>query len=134
MVMGFFESDDADDSPEEPDEQDDPDSDYVSADPPMETVTETKEKEYTYHEAVVHYPNGDTDEVSFDFMKRKDDEVLIGDYTTFNPNRSRMTSSGFGHEVTDSFPIANHRRFETVNREKRTMEYETERQVPAGLP
>lgn len=120
-----------DESPEEPDEQDEPTGvAYESADPPMKTVTETKEKKYTYHEAIVHYPNGDTDEISFDFMKRKDDEVLIGDYAGYSKNRDSFSPSGFKSEVTDSFPIQNHRRIETINREKRTMEYEVSKKVP----
>jgi len=87
--------------------------------------TETKEKRYTEHEAVIKYPDGSTEEVTFDSMEHRDDFIILKNYTGVSNGRYRR----FDSEAFMTLPYENFRNFETVNREDAYLEYDVTEKV-----
>lgn len=85
--------------------------------------TVTREKEYTVHTAEIHYANGEKEEVDFDSMIRKDECVVLKNYTGYTPNRY----GNFNSEAFMTLPYVNFNKIETVNRRKDSFKYEKEK-------
>jgi len=102
----------------------------------MVEVRVDEEKEYTEHTAVAEYMDGTEEEFVFDSMKRKDGAIVLKNYTGYNDKQvvsylfNGSNTGGFVGKAFATIPDANLKKFETTNRETKTMEYETTKKVP----
>lgn len=107
-------------------------TDSVEAEEETVEVTVTREKEYTEHEGVAKFVNGDEVEWTFDSMKRDHGEIVLKNYTGYVPRTLTMGGfkGGFQKEAIVTIMTDQLRYFETVERTKQTLEYETTVEKP----
>ena len=91
-----------------------------------EEVTVTDEIEYTEHTAIIHLKDGTQKEVVFDSMNKGSHGITFKNYTGVS-----MSSLGksFQSEAFLFVTYSNLSQLETIDREKKTMEYEYKKTV-----
>jgi len=94
------------------------------------TVEETQE--YTEHTAEVRYPDGSTEEITFDAMQRKEHCIILENYKGYSESMSTHCGSmrelrrtgGFDAEKFATLSFGGISKFETINRETKEFEYQ----------
>lgn len=76
----------------------------------------TRHKEYTEHTGKIHFTNGDTEEVTFDDLKRTSEGVTLSDYMQTRKGNVKLRAVRF-------IPHNNLRDIETTERKAERIEY-----------
>lgn len=131
----LFSSNNSEENTEESEnnDTDQPDNEDENEDPKVmvrKTVEETKE--YTEHTALVRYPDGSEEEITFDEMQIKENCIILENYKGYGEDYAQTCGSphelrrvnGFDAEKFCTLSLGQISKFETINRETKEFEYE----------
>ena len=93
-------------------------------------IEETREKEYTEHKAIAVWEDGSEEEFVFDEMNKDEISITLKDYTDYYHSEYSFYPSQFVGEAFVTIPLENLKKFETVNRETKSIEYTATKEVP----